>query len=123
LHFEEGVRGVEKREKLMRELRGGSLGELDGSRVLYRDDFLCGIREHFPSGKREKMALPLSDMLLWRLEDGSKIIVRPSGTEPSMRIHVAVSVQDFASIDAGICAGDQHVERLLKLLKDRFLKF
>jgi len=46
-----------------------------------------------------------------------KIIIRPSGNEPSIRIHAAVHVKDYRSIEEGIIEGDQQLDKILDNIK------
>ena len=101
LKFSEDEKGLKKRSEIMQMLRTKPPGSIGEKKVVFIEDFL------------PKNHVPNSDMILFRLEDESKIIVRPSGTEPKLRIHITCHVKKFDSIDTGILAGDKHVEHLL----------
>jgi phosphoglucomutase len=42
------------------------------------------------TGKKTKLAFPVSDVLQFYLQDGTKVSVRPSGTEPKIKFYIAV---------------------------------
>ncbi|NLI25626.1 MAG: phospho-sugar mutase, partial [Bacteroidales bacterium] len=53
-------------------------------------DYLTQVTTHLPSGKTEPIALPKSDVIQYLLADGSKISIRPSGTEPKIKFYFSV---------------------------------
>ena len=63
--------------------------------------------------KTEPLTLPQSDVLLFRLEDGSRLVVRPSGTEPKIKIYGGVSTSTFKTIDDAIQECDARLDKYL----------
>ena len=61
-------------------------GEIGGMKVLAVRDYLKGIRTC--GGKEEPTGLPVSDVLYFELEKGCWVCVRPSGTEPKIKLYV-----------------------------------
>ena len=78
----EGSAGFEKMQKIMRAFRIG-VGNFGGKQVLNVLDYAEGMD-----------GLPKSDVLKFRLEDNCSIVVRPSGTEPKLKIYVSVNAKD-----------------------------
>lgn len=74
-----GVDGMEKREKATASLRACPPEEIGGLRVLEALDFKKGVAD-----------LPKSDVLLYKLENDAWVCVRPSGTEPKLKIYAGV---------------------------------
>ena len=60
-------------------------------------DYLSSIRTHCVSGKQEPIDLPKSDVLMYELASGSKAVIRPSGTEPKIKIYYFVVSKDEAA--------------------------
>jgi phosphomannomutase len=60
-----------------------------GKPVLSTDDISCGLRT-FKDGTTESIDLPASDVLIFKLEGGRRVIVRPSGTEPKIKCYYEV---------------------------------
>ncbi|SQH76051.1 putative phosphomannomutase [Shewanella benthica] len=60
-----------------------------GKQVLSTDDISCGLRT-FNDGTTEVIDLPASDVLIFKLEGGGRVIVRPSGTEPKIKCYYEV---------------------------------
>lgn len=85
--YMEGLDGIEKRRRLMQSLRKNPPLAFAGHRIVRIGDYAEGYFTNLASGKRESTNLPLSDVLYFVLENEDKIIVRPSGTEPKVKIY------------------------------------
>jgi len=84
-----GADGVAKIRQLMAGLRGKTAEVLGGLAVESASDLLAGTRRR-RDGTVERLALPPSDVLVYALEGGSRIIARPSGTEPKIKFYFDV---------------------------------
>ena len=73
---------------LMASLREKPLDSLAGTEVTVRKDYLTGIKTDVKTGETEEMELRESNVLGYALADGTTVIVRPSGTEPKVKIYV-----------------------------------
>ena len=76
-----GVDGEELKNQLLANLRKKPLTNLGDSKIVDTCDFLT----------QQKYDLPVSNVLRYRSEDGSQLIVRPSGTEPLIKCYITVS--------------------------------
>ena len=85
--YMEGLDGIEKRRRLMQSLRENSPAAFAGHAVVRIGDYLEGYFTDLASGKKESTNLPSSDVLYFVLANEDKIIVRPSGTEPKVKIY------------------------------------
>lgn len=90
-----GVDGLLAMRALMDGLRAAPPQEIAGTRAAFVRDYLDGTRRA-PGGEAEKMELSGSNVLYYELEDGSTVIVRPSGTEPKVKVYLLVSGRDEA---------------------------
>ncbi|EKF9135484.1 phospho-sugar mutase [Vibrio cholerae] len=82
-------------------LRATPPTDIAGRKVLIVEDFKLA-RRTFVDGKTEAITLPTSDVLIYHLDGGARVIVRPSGTEPKLKCYYEVVAQiaageDFAS--------------------------
>lgn len=84
----EGASGMETMRNIMDGLRKSSLSEMAGYRLLKHTDYLRSFERDFVTGKETEIHLPKSNVLAYYLETGNSIIVRPSGTEPKIKIYV-----------------------------------
>jgi phosphomannomutase len=70
-------------------LRREPPGYIGGSAVISTEDLLAGTRQH-AGGEIEQLEFPPSDVLIYRMENNSRVIVRPSGTEPKVKCYYEV---------------------------------
>lgn len=85
-----GKEGQEKIASCIDGLRNSSLSEVDGVKVVTKYDYKLSVEENLVDGTKTEIKLPKSNVLKFILEDGSSFVVRPSGTEPKMKIYSAV---------------------------------
>lgn len=116
-NFPPGKEGMERMEKVMHLLRSNPPLTLAGKKVVYREDYLQKRRIYSESGKEELLTLPTSDVLVLRLEDHSRFVIRPSGTEPKLKIYAGVESSCFPSLLEGIQECDDRLQTLLSSLK------
>jgi phosphoglucomutase len=83
----EGASGASKIEEIMAYFRNNSLEEVAGLKVTLKEDYLLSVRE---GSSTEKITLPKSNVIKFVLEDGSWFVLRPSGTEPKLKIYIGV---------------------------------
>jgi phosphoglucomutase len=99
-----GKEGLEEIKQMMVNYRENPLKEINGSKVIFIKDYLLHQSKDLITGKTETIDLPTSDVLQFFTEDGSKISVRPSGTEPKIKYYFAVYheltlIEEFEKID------------------------
>jgi phosphomannomutase len=123
LNFGETKEGKEQMSQSMAKIRKDSLQNIAGIPIERIDDCLTSTRVHLKTGDKEKLLLPQSDVLIYWLEDGSKVMVRPSGTEPKVKLYCGIVQKEFSSIDEGIQScqerGKNILEFLQKLLQEK----
>ena len=83
----EGIDGLEKIKKIMVELRKNQPKTLGGVDIVSIGDYKSGEISDLLTGKIEKSTLPSSDVLQYTLADSSWICIRPSGTEPKIKLY------------------------------------
>ncbi len=115
--FQPGKAGMDAMKALMARLRTQLPKEIAGQEVVYVEDYLSHIRTYLGEKTSEKLSLPSSDVLLFRLKDDSKVIIRPSGTEPKVKIYLSTALKGAPSIQEGLKSCDQKIETLTQALK------
>ncbi len=108
-----GLDGLEKMAKLMADLRAEPPVEISGVKVVTQKDYKPGIAVDTATGEESAMELSGSNVLRYELEDGTSIIVRPSGTEPKVKVYVLTRGADEASRDANIAKYGEWVKTLV----------
>ena len=99
-----GVDGVVRRLETMRRLRETPPETVGGLRVLARRDYESGTERELATGVETPTELKGSDVLIWLLEDGSKLAVRPSGTEPKIKLYLLVRGSSREDCEAKLAA-------------------
>ena len=97
-----GLDGLEKMAALMQSLRSAPPAEIAGVAVAVRKDYQDGSSVDCKTGKAGKMELAGSNVLRFELADGTAILVRPSGTEPKIKVYILTKGVDAAGRDANI---------------------
>ena len=85
-----GKEGAEKISECIDSLRNEALTEVDGVKVVTKLDYKLKVEENLLTSEKKDINLPKSNVLKYILEDGSYFVVRPSGTEPKMKVYLAV---------------------------------
>lgn len=83
-----GLEGMANMKSLMSRLREAPLRSISGTSVVMQIDYQDGIELNLLSGTKTKTELVGSNVLKYRLEDGTDLIVRPSGTEPKLKVYI-----------------------------------
>ena len=117
INFNPGKEGMDQMAAVMKRLRSNPPKEIAGRSVVYLEDYEKRQRIDFRSGKKEPLELPQSDVLLFRLSDEARLVVRPSGTEPKIKIYGGVSSATFKTIEEAIQECDKRLDLLLDTLK------
>jgi len=113
-----GKEGLEEIKQMMVNYRNNPPKEINGSKVICIKDYLLHEAKDCVTGKTEKIDLPTSDVLQFFLEDGSKVSVRPSGTEPKIKYYFAVcgELTDIHDVEKVDCALAERIATIKKSL-------
>ena len=84
----EGESGMKRIAGIMDTLRSETPAEIAGERVVRADDYEKSVSRNLENGTESKITLPVSNVLCYYMADGSSLIVRPSGTEPKIKLYI-----------------------------------
>lgn len=113
-----GKSGAEEIQALMKKFRENPPATLAGSPVVTVKDYLSLKATDTATGKSEDMDMPTtSNVLQYFTADGSKVSVRPSGTEPKIKFYMEVRLP-MASVDEYGACGVKANEKIEKIKKD-----
>jgi len=88
-----GLQGMAIMAEKTRALRDVKITEIAGCKVESVTDFLAG-EKTYSSGKKEKIDFPKSDVMYYALTGGDWVVIRPSGTEPKLKLYVSCGGKD-----------------------------
>lgn len=95
-----GMEGLEKIQGIMTELRTHAPEEIGGYRVLAIRDYKEDVRRELQTNTVEKTGLPSSNVLYYEMEGDTWLCIRPSGTEPKIKLYYGVKGSSLADADA-----------------------
>ena len=95
----EGKTGMKKMKEIMGGLRENSPAEIGGLKVTKVSDYIKSVSVDTETGEQTQISLPKSDVLVFELTDGASAIIRPSGTEPKIKVYYTTTGAEKASAE------------------------
>ncbi len=86
-----GIEGAQEIKQMMIDARENPLTEINNSKVVRIEDYQLSIAKNIETGREGALTIPKSNVLIYYTEDGSKIALRPSGTEPKIKFYISVN--------------------------------
>lgn len=115
-----GKSGAEEIVAMMKNFRENPMKELGGSPVILIKDYALLEAADVVNGTKSKLDMPVtSNVLQYFSADGSKVSIRPSGTEPKIKFYIEVrgiKMDNYADYDAANAAADAKIEAIKKEL-------
>ena len=113
---QKGKEGADKIKAMMEGYRNNPPKEISGIKVSQSEDYLKSEQIFILENRSEKINLPKADVLIFSLEDHSKIAVRPSGTEPKIKFYFSVNdkLREHKDWDTLEFQLDQKISTLIK---------
>ena len=94
-----GLDGLKKMADLMADLRQNPPAEIAGVAVKQQKDYQDGSVVNVDDGAKSTMELSGSNVLRYEMADGTSLIVRPSGTEPKVKVYILANGENKAACD------------------------
>lgn len=110
----EGMDGSAKISGIMDNLRKNTPQSVAGKKVVAVRDYEISVRTELESGKTEEILLPKSNVIYLELEDGNNFVVRPSGTEPKIKLYCLMRGGDKAEAEALVEAVKADIKNIVK---------
>ena len=95
-----GIEGLAKIQSIMTSLRENTPREIGEYRVRVVRDYKTGIVKNLVTGQEEPTGLPVSNVLYFEMQGNTWLCVRPSGTEPKIKLYYGVVGTSLADADA-----------------------
>lgn len=109
----QGKEGQEKIASCLESLRNTVLTEVDGVKIATKLDYKLSKEENLINDTESVINLPKSNVLKYILEDGSSFVVRPSGTEPKMKIYSAVKGQGVEDAEVKLARFNEKIMEII----------
>ncbi|RLD39717.1 MAG: phospho-sugar mutase, partial [Bacteroidetes bacterium] len=113
-----GKAGAEEIQQMMADFRSNPPKSMDGSRLITIKDYSTSIENNLLTGEEKVIDLPKSNVLQFFTEDGSKVSVRPSGTEPKIKFYFGIKgklerIEDYDKVSKEL---EEKINRIVKEL-------
>lgn len=111
-----GREGAQEIKQMMTDAREHPHKVVNGEQVIKIEDYDLSISKNLITGEQTNIEVPKSNVIIYYLEDGSQVALRPSGTEPKIKFYVSVNttlntIDDFKDIESKL---DQKATNILK---------
>ena len=111
-----GIEGANEIKQMMVNARENVLKEVNGEKVVLIEDYQLSVAKNLQTHEDSELDIPKSNVLIYYTENGSKIALRPSGTEPKIKFYISVN----AELDN--VSGFDKTEQLLESKIDDIIK-
>ncbi|MFW5778351.1 MAG: phospho-sugar mutase, partial [Bacteroidota bacterium] len=110
-----GKEGMEEIQKMMDDFREQPPVSLGGNKISVIKDYLSSKQKDVKTGKETNIDLPQSNVLQFFTEEGSKITVRPSGTEPKIKFYFGIKGEiktrdEFEEVNSKL---ETHIQKIV----------
>lgn len=111
-----GIEGAQEINQMMVDARNNPLTSIAGEKVVRVEDYQLSISKDILNNTQQTLDIPKSDVLIYYTEKGSKIALRPSGTEPKIKFYMSVNapltnIKDFKMVEAEL---NEKIENIIK---------
>lgn len=112
--YMEGLDGIAKRRTIMSNLRNNPPVKIGGYMIAKIGDYKTGTVLNTKTGATEPTGQPSSDVLYYTLDSDDKIIVRPSGTEPKIKIYILLHAENEEKVKEKIRLYEQDARKMME---------
>ena len=103
----EGASGMKKMQEIMDNIRNNCPTDVAGTAVVKFADYEASEMTDITNGTKTSIELPRSNVLALYLDDGSKLLIRPSGTEPKIKVYYTTSCKKFTDLGDNIAEAEK----------------
>ena len=109
-----GIEGAEEIKKMMENMRNNLPESIGNYKVLVFKDIKLDICKDMTTGKTSKTGLPTSNVLYYELENDAWCCVRPSGTEPKIKLYMGVKADSMEKAENNLEDLKQAMKAIVK---------
>ena len=112
-----GKKGAEEISQMMKNVRENPYTEIDGQKVVRIEDYQKSESRDLVNNTNILIDIPKSNVLIFYTEDGSKIAMRPSGTEPKIKFYISVNSKS-KNCEVAQKTNQEKLEAIISVLKN-----
>lgn len=94
-----GAAGMEKMKEIMSELRENQPENIAGEKIIKVIDYSTGVVTDCKTGEKTETGLPSSNVISFELPKNNSVVVRPSGTEPKIKVYITATANGFSEAE------------------------
>ena len=116
-----GIEGATEIKQMMVDFRNNPLQQIDGEKVIYLYDYLTSEKKNLLTNEVSEISIPKSNVLIYETENGTKVAVRPSGTEPKIKFYISVNlpldkVENYKKVDIKLA---DKIQRIVQQIQNQ----
>ena len=111
-----GLEGAAKIQRIMDYFRNNEISLADFN-ILAKDDVKLSVAKNFVTGEESKIELPVSNVIKYYLNDNMWFVLRPSGTEPKLKVYYGVVGNSNEDSDAKLALLSEQVLSIVKSIE------
>jgi phosphoglucomutase len=108
-----GKEGLDKINGVLQSFRQHPPEAIAEQKLTVKEDYQAQLRTNMVEKRDEEIILPVSDVLKYYLEDGSWLCIRPSGTEPKLKIYIGVKANGKKEADEKLSKMREEIEAII----------
>ena len=112
-----GIEGIQRIARIMEYFRKNTPEKLSGYKVLFARDYQEDTVKNMESGSIKATGLPKSNVLYYDCEDSTWLCIRPSGTEPKLKLYYGVKASSVEEADKRIKNLSEELNNIIKDIK------
>lgn len=114
-----GIEGAKEIKQMMVDARENPLKEVNGEKIVLIEDYKLSTAKNLQTHETYKLDVPKSNVLIYYTENGSKIALRPSGTEPKIKFYISVNTEldNVADFDKTEQLLESKIDAIIKDMK------
>ncbi len=116
--FNAKEQGMTQMKTIMSALRSNTPKTIANIEITKINDYNTLKSKDLKNNKTTSINLPQSNVLTYFLDDNTKLVIRPSGTEPKIKIYIEVQENDLKDIKSDIQKCEKRAEAILETIKD-----
>ena len=109
-----GLNAMKEMNAVVDALKTKPVTKFDIYKVAYIRDYSKNVKTNVSTGETSEIGSPTTNCVYYELENGSFICVRPSGTEPKLKIYYSVKANTKADAEEALAKMQEAVDKLLK---------
>jgi phosphoglucomutase len=112
-----GISGQNRMKMIIEYFRENKINSLAGKKIPFVYDYKMGIVSNLANGQIEKINYPKSDVLKFSFDDGSWFVLRPSGTEPKLKVYFSIKGENEENALVTLQMAKEEIQNMIERIQ------